>query len=74
MLGEPDLPKGLDHEDEFFFVLEGTLNLDIEDSETVVLHPHCGYTVPRGVMHRPRAPQKTVMLMVEGSGVNPVGD
>ena len=63
-----------DHEDEFFFILEGTLFLDIEDSETITLDPHCGYTVPRGVMHRPRAPQKTVMLMVEGSGVNPVGD
>ena len=63
-----------DHEDEFFFVLEGTLHLDIEDSESITLDPHCGYTVPRGVMHRPRAPQKTVMLMVEGSGVNPIGD
>jgi len=63
-----------DHEDEFFFVLEGALYLDIEDSETVLLYPQHGYTVPRGVMHRPRAFEKTVMLMVEGSGVNPVGD
>ncbi len=63
-----------DHEDEFFFVLEGALYLDIEDNETITLNPHCGYAVPRGVMHRPRAFEKTVMLMVEGSGVNPIGD
>jgi hypothetical protein len=30
--------------------------------------------VPRGVMHRTRAPEKTVILMVEGAGIVPTGD
>ena len=59
--------------DEFFFVLEGKLLLDLE-GETVELNPHQGYTVPRGVEHRTRAPERTVMLMVESGQVNPEGD
>jgi mannose-6-phosphate isomerase-like protein (cupin superfamily) len=63
-----------DDEDEFFLVLEGQLLIDIEDRDTVVLDPHQGYTVPRGVMHRTRAPQRTAILMVEPAGVVPTGD
>lgn len=63
-----------DVEDEFFFVLEGQLLLDIEGVGTVTLQPHQGYTVPRGVVHRTRAPQRTVVLMVESAGVVPTGD
>ena len=54
-----------DVEDEFFLVLEGQLLIDLEDRETVTLNPHQGYTVPRGVMHRTRAPVRTAILMVE---------
>jgi mannose-6-phosphate isomerase-like protein (cupin superfamily) len=61
-------------EDEFFVVLEGRLLIDIEDAGTVTLDPHQGYTVPRGVVHRTRAPQRTAVLMVEPAGVVPVGD
>jgi mannose-6-phosphate isomerase-like protein (cupin superfamily) len=63
-----------DDEDEFFLVLAGNLLIDIEDAETVSLQPHQGYTVPRGVMHRTRAPQRTTILMVEPAGVVPTGD
>ena len=62
-----------DREDEFFFVLQGKLLIDLE-GETVTLEPHQGYTVPREVVHRTRAPEKTAVLMVEGSGVEPTGD
>jgi mannose-6-phosphate isomerase-like protein (cupin superfamily) len=61
-------------EDEFFLVLSGKLLIDIEDAETVELGPHQGYTVPRGVMHCTRAPEKTVVVMVEPTGVVPTGD
>ena len=54
-----------DADDEFFLVLEGTLLIDFEDRETVTLKPHQGYTVPRGVMHRTRAPERTAIVMVE---------
>jgi mannose-6-phosphate isomerase-like protein (cupin superfamily) len=63
-----------DEEDELFFVLEGKLLLDIEDGPTIELLPHQGYTVPKGVVHRTRAPERTVMLMVERSSVQPTGD
>jgi mannose-6-phosphate isomerase-like protein (cupin superfamily) len=59
--------------DEFFFVLKGRLLLDLE-GETVELNPHQGYTVPQGVEHRTRAPEGTVMLMIEDGQVHPLGD
>ncbi len=62
-----------DEEDEFFFVVDGKLLLDLE-GETIELGPKQGYTVPKGVVHRTRAPEKTVMLMIEGNTVNPRGD
>jgi mannose-6-phosphate isomerase-like protein (cupin superfamily) len=60
-------------EDEFFFVLSGRLLVDLE-GRTVELGPQQGVIVPKGVSHRTRAPEKTVMLMVEGSGIRPTGD
>jgi mannose-6-phosphate isomerase-like protein (cupin superfamily) len=62
-----------DNDDEFFFVLEGQLLIDLEDS-TIELNPNQGVTIPKGVMHRPRAPKKTVMLMMETSSIQPTGD
>jgi mannose-6-phosphate isomerase-like protein (cupin superfamily) len=62
-----------DDEDEFFLVLDGKLLIDLED-ETIELSHHEGFTVPKGVRHRTRAPERTVMLMVEKSGVHPEGD
>ena len=63
-----------DVEDEFFLVLDGTLLIDIEGADTVTLQPHQAYTVPRGVVHRTRAPVRTTILMVEPAGVVPTGD
>jgi mannose-6-phosphate isomerase-like protein (cupin superfamily) len=62
-----------EREDEFFFVLEGEFLIDLE-GVTTTLGPHQGYTVPRGVLHRTRAPARTAVLMVEGSSVEPTGD
>ena len=63
-----------DREDEFFFTLEGTLFIDLEGEASVELHPHQGYVVPKGVVHKTRAPQKTVVLMIETAGIIPTGD
>jgi mannose-6-phosphate isomerase-like protein (cupin superfamily) len=62
-----------DKDDEFFFVLSGQLLVDLED-RTIVLDPNQGVTIPHGVVHRTRAPRKTVMLMVETSEIRPTGD
>jgi mannose-6-phosphate isomerase-like protein (cupin superfamily) len=60
-------------EDEFFYVIEGHFIIDIE-GRTVELRPRQGFTVPKGIMHRTRAPERTVILMIEGAGVRPTGD
>lgn len=63
-----------EHEDECFVVLDGELLIDLEDRPTVVLGKHLGFTVPKGVVHRTRAPKKTIVLMVEAATVTPTGD
>jgi mannose-6-phosphate isomerase-like protein (cupin superfamily) len=62
-----------DHEDEFFFVVSGRWIIDLENG-SIDLAPGQGTVIPRGVMHRPRAPEKTVILMVEGAGIVPTGN
>ena len=62
-----------ENDDEFFFVLEGKLFIDLE-KRTLELNPGQGVTVTKNVMHRTRAPQKTVILMVENRNIIPTGD
>ena len=62
-----------DREDEFFYVVEGRLLLDLE-GRTVTLEPRQGLMVPKGVLHRTRAQIRTVVLMVEAATVKPTGD
>ena len=59
--------------DEFFFVVAGRLLIDLE-GRSVELLPQQGFVVPRGVRHRTRAPERTIMLMVEGEEIVPTGD
>ena len=63
-----------EHEDEFFLVLDGEFTLDIEGRDSVVLGRHQGCTVPKGTMHRPRSPERSVVLMVESLGIVATGD
>jgi mannose-6-phosphate isomerase-like protein (cupin superfamily) len=63
-----------DKEDEFFFTLDGKLIIDIEGQDSVELHPQQGYVVPKGIVHKTRAPRKSVVLMVETAGIIPTGD
>ena len=62
-----------DLEDEFFYVVEGRFLIDLE-GRTVELSPKQGFTVPKGTLHRTRAPERTVILMMEAAGVTPTGD
>jgi mannose-6-phosphate isomerase-like protein (cupin superfamily) len=62
-----------DQDDEFFFVLEGRFIIDLEN-ESIDLGPQQGYVVPRGVVHRTRAPERAVILMVETAAIVPTGD
>jgi mannose-6-phosphate isomerase-like protein (cupin superfamily) len=62
-----------DEDDEFFYVVEGNLLIDLED-RVIDLAPRRGFVVPKGVVHRTRAPQRTVILMVENAGIIPTGN
>ena len=62
-----------DHDDELFFVLEGRFFVDLED-RSVELDRWEGFTVPRGVVHRTRAPERAVILMMETASIVPTGD
>jgi mannose-6-phosphate isomerase-like protein (cupin superfamily) len=62
-----------DEDDEFFYVVEGKLLIDLE-GRTVELEPRQGFVVPKGVVHRTRAQQRTVVLMVENTGIIPTGN
>src|SRR4051812_1979456 len=62
-----------DNDDEFFYVVDGELLIDLED-RTVALAPQQGFVVPKGTTHRTRALKRTVILMVENAGIIPTGD
>ena len=63
-----------DVDDEFFFVVEGQLLIDVEGGATATLDPGQAYVVPAGTVHRTRAPVRTVILMAETAEVRPTGD
>jgi mannose-6-phosphate isomerase-like protein (cupin superfamily) len=66
-----------DEDDEFFYVVEGKLLIDLRtdlNDRIVELSPRQGFVVPRGIVHRTRAPQRTVILMVENAGIIPTGN
>jgi mannose-6-phosphate isomerase-like protein (cupin superfamily) len=60
-------------EDEFFFVIEGELLIDLED-KTIKIKSNQGFTVPMGINHRTRAPTRTAVLLIEKSTITPTGD
>jgi mannose-6-phosphate isomerase-like protein (cupin superfamily) len=62
-----------DKDDEFFYVVEGKFLIDLE-GRTVELAPGQGFVVPKGVVHRTRAAERTIILMVENAGIVPTGD
>ena len=63
-----------DDDDEFFYCIEGLFVIDVEGHPSVELKPRQGFTVPKGVVHRTRAPQRSIILMVENAGIIPTGD
>jgi mannose-6-phosphate isomerase-like protein (cupin superfamily) len=62
-----------DKDDEFFYVIEGSLLIDLEE-KTLKLKPNQGIMVPMGVLHRTRAPSRTTILIMEKISTNPTGD
>lgn len=63
-----------DNDDEFFYVVEGHLSIDVENQPTIELDPRQGVVIPRGVVHKTRAAGRTVILMMENAGIIPTGN
>ena len=53
-----------DHEDEFFYVLSGTLRIEMED-RAVELHAGDAFVVPKGVRHNPVAERECLVMLIE---------
>jgi mannose-6-phosphate isomerase-like protein (cupin superfamily) len=53
-----------DDEDELFYILKGTLAIEMED-RTVVLHEGESFVVPKGVRHNPVAEQECHVMLIE---------
>jgi mannose-6-phosphate isomerase-like protein (cupin superfamily) len=59
--------------DEFFFVIDGELCIDLED-RTEILSSGQMMTIPKNVRHRTRAQQRTVVLCFESKDNDVTGD
>lgn len=44
------------------------------EGRMISLRPRQGVVIPKGVMHRPQAPRRSSILMVETSAIVPTGD
>ncbi|HEU4764251.1 MAG TPA: cupin domain-containing protein [Candidatus Eisenbacteria bacterium] len=62
-----------DDTDDLFLVLQGTLTLELRDG-AVTLGPGELFIVPRGVEHRPVAPEEVHLLLLERTGTPNTGD
>jgi mannose-6-phosphate isomerase-like protein (cupin superfamily) len=67
-------------DDEFFYVVDGRFLIDLEpeaDGQTpgrvVELRPREGFVVPKWIVHRTRAPERSVILMIETAAIVPTG-
>lgn len=60
--------------DDFFLVLDGRLEIDLENGSTVHLAPGQMFVVPKGVRHRPRAQGEAHILLIEPTGTPNSGD
>ena len=60
-------------EDEFFLVLEGRLEIELEGRAPVHLKPMEGLMVPKGIRHKTKAPTGATVLMVEQNTIVPTG-
>ena len=63
-----------DDTDDFFLVLDGCVEIDLEDGATVTLQPGQMFVVPKGMRHRPRARGEAHILLIEPTGTPNSGD
>lgn len=62
-----------DGQDEMFYVLDGHLLIELEDSQ-VCLNPGDVYVVPKGTMHNPIAENDCCVMVIERKETRHTGD
>ncbi len=62
-----------DNEDEMFYVLKGKFNMEYRD-KTVEINENEFVIVPRGVEHRPVAPEEVSVMLFEPKTILNTGD
>lgn len=62
-----------DNEDELFFILKGTLTIEME-SGAVELREGEAFVVPRGVRHNPVASEECHIMLIERKSTRHTGD
>ncbi len=62
-----------DDEDELFYVIEGQLHIELE-AETLTVNAGEFVIIPRGVTHRPFAPEEVSILLFEPATTLNTGD
>ena len=62
-----------DDEDEMFFVLKGEFNMELRD-QTLVIRENEFIIIPRGVEHRPVAPNEVSVMLFEPASTLNTGD
>lgn len=62
-----------DHEDEFFLVIKGSLQIELRD-KTITLNEGEFYIVPKGIEHKPVAKKEVQVLLFEPLSIKHTGD
>ncbi|MDX2193022.1 MAG: cupin domain-containing protein [Gemmatimonadales bacterium] len=62
-----------EHEDELFFILKGSLRLEME-AGSVTLSEGEAYVVPKGVRHHPVADEECHVMLIERRSTQHTGD
>lgn len=62
-----------DEEDEMFYVLQGEFNMELRD-RTVIIRENEFIIIPRGVEHRPVAPNEVSVMLFEPATTLNTGD
>lgn len=63
-----------DRSDDFFYVIEGEMVMDVEGEPSRVVRAGELFVVPKGVVHRPRAEREAKVLLIEPKGEPNTGD
>ena len=62
------------HEDELFYIIEGSLLFEIEGQKPFTMEPGDLYIVERGVSHRVSSTEECSILLVENKSTAHLGD